>query len=249
MAFRLDRFLVIALILTSAAVAVSAEEEVDRTDFSDPALSEDVKIEATDSHSDIEPAWILPESPESKVPIGSITDLLVAMANNGNKMFNMSHIEAKLQRPDGSTYKELGRYEYGQPLGPHEQRSFRYPIELDAEASLGQYTLVANAFYADKAKSPFVNLVVNDAVELVPTPPDRKAQLLMLQMGLGGVGVLLIIASVARLLLGGGGEKGKGSVAKKAKSADAPDAVQSNEWLKGTLAGSENRSPKKSKRA
>lgn len=42
MAFRFDRFLVIALILTSAAVAVSAEDDdVDRTDYSDPALSED----------------------------------------------------------------------------------------------------------------------------------------------------------------------------------------------------------------
>ncbi|KOO21140.1 hypothetical protein Ctob_001834 [Chrysochromulina tobinii] len=250
MAFRIDRFLIIALILTSAAVAVSAEEseapdEVDRTDFSDPSLSEDIKLTATESHSDIEPAWILPESPDStKLHIGGTTDLLVAMINNGNKMFNMSHIVVKLRTSDGTLYKDLGRFEYGQPLGPREQRSFRYPLELDAEETLGTYKLEATAYYNDKEKYPFLNVVVNQSFELVPARPNRESQMQMLQMGLGGVGMLLILASVAKLLTGGGGAaKAKEGAAKKAK---APAAVE-NEWLAGTLAGTENRSPKKDK--
>jgi hypothetical protein len=45
-----------------AAVAVSAEDnddDVDRTDFSDPALSADPVAQGP--HSDISSAWILPE--------------------------------------------------------------------------------------------------------------------------------------------------------------------------------------------
>lgn len=180
----------------------------------------------------------------AEVSIGGITDLLVAMSNNGAKMFNMSHVDVQLLSADGKVYKELGRYEYGQPLGPREQRSFRYPMELDADTKLGEYTMVALAYYNDKQKSPFFSEVVKEPVTLVPALPDRKAQLHMVQVGLGAVGVLLIVASAAKLL-GGGGEKSKGSSSKKDSDKKARGAA--DDWLEGNLAGSANPSPKKSK--
>ena len=110
--------------------------DIDRTDFSDPALSEDAV--ATGPHSEVEPAWILPDSPDGKVPVGGTSDLLVALANGGSKMFNVTNIDVTLTSANGHPTLKLGPVVYGQSLGPREQRSFRYPLELDEETPLGE---------------------------------------------------------------------------------------------------------------
>lgn len=249
---RVARFLIVALVLTSAAVAVSAQDEspledVDRTDFSEEHLKSDEVKPATQPHSQIEPAWIFPEAPESKLPVGGTTDLLVALANAGAKMFNVSHVEARLLDANGKLALKLPRSEYGQSLGPLEQRSFRYPIPLDAEMALGEYTLVANIFYNTRDKEPFVSPVCKETVELVPPLPSADAQLRMMQAALGLVGGLVLILLVVRAAMPSADGKGKGAASKKAKAA-ADDAIAGNEWLSGTLAGSERRSPKKTKK-
>lgn len=71
----------------------------------------------------------------SEVPVGG-TDLVVALANSGSKVFNVSHVEGKLTTASGKTVRDLARYEYGQQLGAREQRSFRYPLPIDAEMPL-----------------------------------------------------------------------------------------------------------------
>jgi len=246
MAFRWQRFLCIFLVLTTAAVAVSAQDDddVDRSDFSDPALSEDAV--ASGAHSDIETTWILPESPDGKVPVGGTSDLVIALANGGAKNFNVSAIEGQLLTTGGKLVRRLERYEYGQSLGPHEQRSFRYPLPISAEMPLGQYTLIARAFYNTRDKEPFVSVVYNETTELVPPLPSPAAQLRMLQMALGGVGALLIALLVLR------SRSPSGSPSKASKKAATTEgkyaAAGGNEWLSGTLAGSESRSPKKGKK-
>ena len=67
----------------------------------------------------------------------------------------------------------------------------------------------------------------------------------VIQMGIGAVLVVAIAAMAMRS--SGGGAKKEGKKAKDAASkADArPAEVASNEWLSGTLAGTENGSPKK----
>ena len=64
----------------------------------------------------------------------------------------------------------------------------------------------------------------------------------------GGGALLLVL-----LLLGlgsrggGGGGKGKPEKASKAAKGNAKNPVLADEWLGGTLAGTENQSPKKTK--
>lgn len=252
---RVARFLLLALVLTSAAVAVSAQDEVntddieiDRTDFTEEHLKSDEELGATEAHGDIEPAWIFPESPDSKLPVGGTTDLLVALANGGARMFNVSHMEAQLLDAAGAALK-LPRVEYGQPLGPHEQRSFRYPIFLDKEAALGEYTLVSQIYYNTRDKEPFVSLVCNETVELVPPLPTGDAQMLMLQAGLGVVGVLIVGLLAARAAMTSADSKAKPSKKGKGGSEDsAASAAAANEWLAGTLAATEGRTLKKTKK-
>lgn len=242
------RFLCIALVLTNAAVTVSAaeEEDVDRTDFSEAHLQDDTPMKAKDAHSAVSTAWIFPEAPDSKLPVGGTTDLLVALTNAGDKMFNVSHIEGRLVDGAGKLVLALPRFEYGQSLGPLEQRSFRFPIELDAEMALGELTLTAKIYYNTRDKSPFVSLVLDgEAVELVPPLPSADAQIRMVLTGVGIAGVLALGYIVSKALSApteGAGGKASPSKA-KAKKADSGG----NEWLSGTLAGAEKRASKKTK--
>lgn len=237
-------------------MAVSAQEsdesrleDVDRTDFTEEHLKEDKVKVASAPHADVEPAWIFPEAPESKLPIGGTTDLLVALANAGAKMFNISHIEGRLLDAEGALKLALPRYEYGQPLGPLEQRSFRFPINLSDEMALGEYTLDAKIYYNTRDKEPYVSPALSEAVELVPALPSGDAQLRILQAALGVVAVLVVVLLAVRAMLPAADGKAKGGGAKKPKLNDAElDAVVSNEWLAGTLAGTERRSPKKTKK-
>jgi len=245
------RFLTLAVLLTSAAIVVCEDDpalsEDPEPDFTDPALSEDPV--ATDAHPDIEPAWIFPDCPDGKVPVGGSTDLVVALANIGSKMFNVSHVTGKLTTASGKTARELKLYEYGQQLGPREQRSFRYPLPIDAETPLGEYTFVAQAFYNTKDKQPYVSVVYNETIELVPPLPDKDAQMLRaIQVGAGGGLVVLLALSAARLMLSGGSSAGKPS--KKAASKEsAAAATDANEWIKNLpavrVSEDKQRKPKK----
>jgi len=232
-AIKSGRFVLLALLLTSAAIVVCEDDpalsEDPEPDFSDPALSEDPV--ATAAHADIEPAWIFPDCPDGKVPVGGSTDLVVALANIGSKTFNVSHITGKLTTATGKTARELKLYEYGQQLGSREQRSFRYPLPIDAETPLGEYTFVAQVFYNTKDKMPYVAVVYNETIELVPPLPDKDAQMLRaIQVGVGGGLVVLLALSAARLMLGGGGSAAKTS--KKAASKESTAAPDANEWIK-----------------
>lgn len=243
------RFLLIALVLTSTVVVCEDGgygSDQTEPDFSDPALSEDPV--ASGPHSDVEPAWIIPDGPDGKVHIGGTTDLLVALSNSGPKGFNVSHIEGKLLTLAGKKAKDLPTYSYGQTLSAREQRSFRYPLPLDAETPLGEYTLVAQVYYNSmKEKDPFVATVYNETIELVPALPDKGAQLLLLQMAVGGTAGVLFLIFIARTLFGGAsGSAGKAS--KKASGSEKVDKAAGNEWLSGTLAHTEGREQKKAKK-
>ena len=60
--------------------------------------------------------------------MGITNYLLTALVNSGGKMFNVSKIEGSLQQLDGKVLQKLKKYEFGEPLGPREQRSYRYPF-------------------------------------------------------------------------------------------------------------------------
>jgi len=182
------------------------------------------------------------------VPVGHSTDMLIALGNKGSpgKMFNISRIEGRLLTSAGKLVLKLAPYQYGLPLGPGEQRSFRYPLLLDAETPLGEYTLIARAYYNTRDKDQFVSVVYNETTELVPPPPPPGAQLRMIQMALGGVAVLMLVGLALSSSKSSGPKKS--AAAKKAAADGAGGEETKSEWLKDTLAGTENRSPKQKKK-
>lgn len=179
----------------------------------------------------------------AEVPVATTSYLLIALANLGGKMFNVSAVDCRLDTADGALAQKLKRQQYGEPLGPREQRSFRFGFAPDAETALGEHKLVCHVYYNNREKDQFLSEVFNDTVTLVPAPPDLEARIKLAQTVVGVVaGLLLVVAIVSRI--GGAMSSGTSS---KPKQAKASAGGETDEWLAATLAGSENRSPKKKK--
>ena len=87
-------------------------------------------------------------------------------------------------------------------------------------------------------------------MELVPPLPTGEL-MKKLQLGVGVAGGLALVALVGKALLGGGSSPAAGekkSARKAAAAAPSGGGEPVNEWLKDTLAGSENKSPRKAKK-
>merc|ERR1719163_606927 len=123
------------------------------------------------------------------LPIGVPSYLLVSLANLGPKMFNVTKINGIVS--DVKTGKALANFTrkmYGDPLGPREQRSFRYPFTPKKTLSPGEYRLTFSAFYNNRDKEPFSTVVYNETNVLVPGPPEKsELPLLQIAMGIGAV--------------------------------------------------------------
>jgi hypothetical protein len=226
-----------------AVFAVLTTAEHDNSDFMEEHLKTDEPAFATEAHPDIDLAWILPECPDGKVPIGSSSDMLAALNNVGSKMFNVTHIEGKFFDAAGSVIFKLARYDYGQPLGPHEQRSFRYPLVLPNDAPLGEYTLTARAYYASRDREKFVSVVYNETTTLVAPLPSSQSEQLILQVGLLSTSVIVLGMLVRQSLTRRAGKYGK----KPAAGYGNHPTSSTNDWLNGTLVSNESRSIKKRK--
>jgi hypothetical protein len=172
----------------------------------------------------------------AEVPVGVGSDMVVALANSGSKMFKVAKIEAKLLTPAGKLFTKLETVEYAHPLGPGEQRSFRYPIVVDAETTLGEYKLVTDVYYNDREKEPFVSLVCEETIELVPAPPTKEDRVRQLQYAVAGV--LIALVAVAARSMGGGASSNSAKQAKKASGGNGGEAKSGDEWLTGTVRAS-----------
>ena len=78
----------------------------------------------------------------------------------------------------------------------------------------------------------------------MPAPPSYDAQLRLVQAGIGGAFVILVLVFLTSR---GGSSTAEVSKAKKAKSP-AGAAVQQDEWLSGTMAASEGSPGKKQRK-
>ena len=52
----------------------------------------------------------------------------------------------------GKALANFTRRMYGDPLGPREQRSFRYPFVPSKKLSPGEYQMTFSVFYANRDK-------------------------------------------------------------------------------------------------
>lgn len=215
--------LFMTLLLSSAAVIAAADTDVDRTDFSDPALRSDLdKPKVLMPHEDVEPSSMVVHPIGESLPIGVPSYLLVALANSGPKMFNVTKINGIVS--DVTTGKILANFTrrmYGEPLGPREQRSFRYPFVPNKKLSPGEYRMIFSAFYSNRDKQPFSTIVYNETNLLVPGPPE-KSDLPLAQIAIGVAVVLGLAVAYSSFAP---------SVAAKNNAVDTRSVEGPSQWL------------------
>ena len=89
----------------------------------------------------------------------------------GPKMFNVSAVTGVLSSADGKVVQKFAKKEYGDSLGPKDQRSVLYGFEPSEETSLGSYKLEFKIFYNNREKDQFVDTVFSETKELVHAAP------------------------------------------------------------------------------
>jgi len=98
--------------------------------------------------------------------------LLVSLANLGPKMFNVTKINGIVSDvKSGKALANFTRRMYGDPLGPREQRSFRYPFVPNKKLSPGEYQMTFSIFYANRDKEGFSTEVYSGKQVLVRASP------------------------------------------------------------------------------
>jgi len=167
----------------------------------------------------------------------------VSLANMGPKMFHVSSISGSMTSADGTEVAAFAARKYGDSLGPREQRSILFNFTLPEETPLTDYNFEFKTFYHNKDKDAFVDTVFSEMRALGPKPPDYEARLQMVKAAGGGALLLLLLLLIMRTFGKGKPSADKASKAPKAAASAAGD----NDWLSGTLASTENQSPKKKK--
>merc|ERR1712087_817689 len=141
-----------------------------------------------------------------------------------------------LEASSGKKLEIFEKQTYGEALNPREQRSFRYAFGPSAERKLGDYRLVFSAYYSNKEKDPFMDVVFNETTQLVAAPVSDE-DMIMMYTAAGAVPLLL--GAVYLLCCKSSAEPA---------SAKAANDAPANEWLQNTSASSDGK-VRKAKRA
>jgi len=231
------RYVLFATLLLSSA-AVIAADDVDREDLSDPALNADLdKPKTLLPHSDVEPSSMMLQPVGESLPIGVPSYLLVSLANLGPKMFNVTKINGIVSDvKSGKALANFTRRMYGDPLGPREQRSFRYPFVPNKKLSPGEYQMTFSVFYANRDKEGFSTEVYSGKQVLVAGPPE-KSELPLTEIAMAValvLGLAIAYTSLAPLLSG---------APKSNAPVDTRAAADPSQWLPAVASPKKKKSP------
>lgn len=231
------RYVLFATLLLSSA-AVIAADDVDRTDLSDPALNADLdKPKTLLPHSDVEPSSMMLQPVGESLPIGVPSYLLVSLANLGPKMFNVTKINGIVSDvKSGKALANFTRRMYGDPLGPREQRSFRYPFVPNKKLSPGEYQMTFSIFYANRDKEGFSTEVYSGKQVLAAGPPE-KSELPLTEFAMAvalALGIAIAYTSLAPLLSG---------APKSNAPVDTRSATDPSQWLPAVPSPKKKKSP------
>uniref|UniRef100_A0A7S0EDI2 Translocon-associated protein subunit alpha n=1 Tax=Phaeocystis antarctica TaxID=33657 RepID=A0A7S0EDI2_9EUKA len=237
------RYVLFATLLLSSAAVIAADEglhdiDIDRTDLSDPALNADLdKPKTLLPHSDVEPSSMMLQPVGESLPIGVPSYLLVSLANLGPKMFNVTKINGIVSDvKSGKALANFTRRMYGDPLGPREQRSFRYPFVPNKKLSPGEYQMTFSVFYANRDKEGFSTEVYSGKQVLVAGPPEKsELPLTDIAMAIALVlGLAIAYTSLAPLLSG---------APKSTAPVDTRSAADPSQWLPAASSPKKKKSP------
>eukprot|EP01121_Diplochlamys_sp_Union-15-3_P008900 TRINITY_DN2394_c0_g1_i1.p1 TRINITY_DN2394_c0_g1~~TRINITY_DN2394_c0_g1_i1.p1 ORF type:complete len:246 (+),score=42.08 TRINITY_DN2394_c0_g1_i1:105-842(+) len=135
----------------------------------DPATNDIKEEEIIISSPDVEVAAVFPDLPDRKIELGTIAELFLGFANNGQKRFNVTAIEASFNYPpDLSVFvQNFTKFPFGIIVEPYEQVSFSYKFYPDVMLEPRDFRLVAHVYYTDEDRVNYTTTFFNDTVFLM----------------------------------------------------------------------------------
>ena len=220
-------------------------DDVDRTDFSDPALREDTP-EAPKQADFIDHVAVLPEK---ALFIGANNTLVFALTNARGRMITVTHAAGVVESAEtGEVIAKMRKTVFNTSLAMGSQQTYRYLFVPSMRLSPGEYRLVFKAYFRNRDMARYEVTVLTETLQLELAPAEPTDVRVLYAAAAGGV-LLLVVAILSSR---GGGKKPSGAHVKSTKAGGASKkakdaATGGNEWLAETLAGSEASPVKKRK--
>eukprot|EP01101_Sappina_pedata_P009462 TRINITY_DN5528_c0_g1_i1.p1 TRINITY_DN5528_c0_g1~~TRINITY_DN5528_c0_g1_i1.p1 ORF type:complete len:262 (-),score=138.43 TRINITY_DN5528_c0_g1_i1:62-847(-) len=246
MARPLFTFLLVALLLVSTlfaftTVSVSAQDEETVNLEQEQANQQQQQRQQEESSrkgsnqlhtsSDISIGYVFPDYESTRVIGGERVEVLMNIANTGNKGFKVAAVGASLRHPMDFRYviQNFTSYEYSVVVPPHEEVTIGYhfkPWELEER----DYFLLGDVYLIDSEDRQYYSTWANATITLTEPPAvvDGKMFLAILAVlgGLGYYGYLYWKNQSAE----------KAAAARSARFINHDDPTKSDEWLVGTHA-------------
>lgn len=212
------RTLLVALACTLAVGVVYAEadetDDVDRTDFSDPALHEDT-LEPPKHADFIDHVAVLPEKAHF---IGANNTLVFALTNARGRMVTVTHAAGVVESAEtGEEIAKMRKTVFNTSLAMGTQQTYRHLFVPSMRLSPGEYRLVFKAYFRNRDMERYEVTVLTETLQLEPAPAEPIDVRVFYAAAAGGVLLLVVAALSSR----GGGKKPSGAHAKSTKAGGA----------------------------
>jgi len=193
------------------------------------------------SAPDVSTVVVFPEHSNGKIPPGQEVPIIIGFRNNGEKVYNITHVDASFNYPQDYSYfiQNFTEQYYHYMIGPSEEITVEYTIYPDPLLDMRDFGLVVSVFYHDgtsqQVGNNYTNVVFNKTIDIVEVDAGFDPQTLfayiavLAVLGLVGYVVYRNLASWSKRQ-----KKGKG--AGKANVEAKVEKVLDNDWLTGTVA-------------
>ena len=180
-------------------------------------LGEEAEAEAAGgfmySHKDAVVTTLFQSHPEKELPPGERVDLLIGFQNEGEMMFNITHVFASLVnvRDYSSHVENYTVYEYGVNVHAGQEATVTYVFAPNENFDPADFGLTVLVYYSDVEGNMWVSAAYNSTVSVVEAPAlvDASTAFQYVAFGL----LALTIAYVVYTSRSGSGSSSRAAVA------------------------------------
>jgi len=187
------------------------------------------------SAPDVSTAVVFPSHNDGKIPSGAEVPIIIGFRNNGDKRYNITHIEASFNYPQDYSYfiQNFTEQHYHYLVGPSEEITLEYTIFPDPLLDMRDFGLVVSVYYHDgnhiQVGNNYTSVVYNTTVDIIELdtgfdPQSFFATVAVIALfGLGGYFVYKNLSYFTK------GQKGRSG-----KAASRPSESSSSDRLENT---------------
>jgi len=125
------------------------------------------------SAPDVSTAVVFPAHNDGNIPSGAEVPIIIGFRNNGDKRYNITHIDASFNYPQDYSYfiQNFTEQHYHYLVGPSEEITLEYTIFPDPLLDMRDFGLVVSVYYHDGSSvqvgNNYTSVVYNTTVDIV----------------------------------------------------------------------------------